>query len=63
VNSGVVRFVFNREEFDYVCPLRGSAALTSITRVANTSKRILLETGDGDGTAIMRHAAADDGRR
>jgi hypothetical protein len=34
------------------CPLRGSAALTSITRVVRLSKVIVLEIDDGEELAM-----------
>ena len=38
--------------FMVFCPLRGSAALTSITRVVRLSKVIVLEIDDGEELAM-----------
>ena len=60
MKGDVVRFVFNRKDFHFRSPSGAStAAITFITRVGNTSKRIVRGFGGVPGSAdsILDHAA------
>ena len=53
IHRDVVCFILDHEDFHVFSPLRGSAAaITFITPVANTSKRIVLEICVGEGLAM-----------